>query len=85
MRKFKIVLILIASVLLVSSCSSTKKINNIDQSFTDYVILNKHAKEYRVQNGMPTEVAWDNLTSESFPGLRLINWLNTKSNNEEVK
>ncbi|MGL5767281.1 MAG: hypothetical protein ACRCX8_16740 [Sarcina sp.] len=79
MKKIKFSLMFLATILLLSSCTSTKKvINNRPQTFTEFVILNKYSKEYRAQQGMSQEVTWDNLTSDSFPGLRLQKWLKSE-------
>lgn len=86
MKKLKFFLIALTTVLLLSSCSSTKKmVNNRPQTFTEYVILNKYSKEYRADLGLPIKITNDmrfgDITSDAFPGIRLQKWLKS----EEVK
>lgn len=66
--------IILSFVLLtaLTSCT-TRQINNKQQTFTDYVILNKNS-DYKGQSIKD----WDNQPSENFPGIRLIKWF--KSN-----
>lgn len=55
-----------------ASCA-TRQINNKQQTFTEYVVLNKHSN----YEGKSIE-DWDNQPAENFIGIRLINWF--KSN-----
>lgn len=55
-----------------TSCA-TRQINNKQQTFTEYVVLNKHSN----YEGKSIE-DWDNQPAENFIGIRLINWF--KSN-----
>lgn len=61
-------LIVILCLITFSSCS-TRQINGREQTFTEYVILNKYS-DYEGN----TKQDWDNQPSENFPGLRLIKW-----------
>lgn len=58
--------------LLISACSS-KTINGKNQTFTEYVILNKNSEWKQNTNG-----TWDALEAECFPGIRLLKWIKTK-------
>ena len=66
--------IILSFVLLtaLTSCT-TRQINNKQQTFTEYVVLNKHSN----YEGKSIE-DWDNQPAENFIGIRLINWF--KSN-----
>lgn len=55
-----------------ASCA-TRQINNKQQTFTEYVVLNKNSN----YQGKSID-DWDNQPEDNFPGLRLINWF--KSN-----
>lgn len=68
---------LILSIILLISLTScaTRQINNKQQTFTDYVILNKNSN-YKSQSIDD----WDNQPSDSFPGIRLINWFKADKN-----
>lgn len=66
----KILLIILLTAL--TSCA-TRQINNKQQTFTEYVVLNKHSN----YEGKSIE-DWDNQPAENFIGIRLINWF--KSN-----
>ena len=68
---------LILSVILLISLTScaTRRINNKQQTFTDYVVLNKHSN----YQGKSID-DWDNQPEDNFPGLRLINWFKADKN-----
>lgn len=68
--------IILSMIFLFFSCSSTKNINGREQTFVEYVILNK----YSDYEGMSKD-DWDNQPSGNFPGLRLIKWFEL---NEEI-
>lgn len=55
-----------------TSCA-TRQINNRQQTFTEYVVLNKNSN----YKGKSIE-DWDNQTEDNFPGIRLIKWFKTK-------
>ena len=65
-------LLLTLSLLMLVSCS-TRQINNKQQTFTEYVILNEYS-EYEGKS----KKDWDNQPSENFPGIRLIKWSEQK-------
>lgn len=57
-----------------TSCA-TRQINNRQQTFTEYVVLNKHSN----YQGKSID-DWDNQPEDNFPGLRLINWFKADKN-----
>lgn len=65
--------ILLISFLITLTACSTRQINNKQQTFTDYVILNKNS-DYKGQSIED----WNNQPKDNFPGIRLIKWF--KSN-----
>ena len=69
----KILLSIILLLTLVSCSTTQKQINDKQQTFIEYVVLNK----YSAYKGESKE-DWDNQPSENFPGIRLIKWF--KSN-----
>lgn len=60
------VIILITMLLAITGCSGTKIINGKEQTFTEFVILNKNSE---------WEGSWEQLDSDCFPLLRLEKWL----------
>lgn len=68
---------LILSVILLTTLTAcaTRQINNRQQTFADYVVLNKQS-DYK---GKSVE-DWDNQPAENFIGIRLINWFKTDKN-----
>ena len=62
-------LLLTLSLLMLVSCS-TRQINNKQQTFTEYVILNEYS-DYKGKS----KKEWDNQPGENFPGIRLIKWM----------
>ena len=68
---------LILSIILLTSLTAcaTRKINNRQQTFTEYVVLNKHSN----YEGKSIK-DWDNQPAENFIGIRLINWFNADNN-----
>ena len=60
------------SLILLSACTA-RTINGKEQTFTDYVILNKYS-DYK---GKSVD-DWKKQPSENFIGIRLINWCNNK-------
>lgn len=68
---------LILSVILLISLTScaTRRINNKQQTFTEYVVLNKHSN----YQGKSID-DWDNQPAENFIGIRLINWFKADNN-----
>lgn len=70
----KKLLLLVGVILICSSCTGVKKINGVDQTFTEYVLLNKnYNKSTEVDSGR----LWGKTSSEMFPGLRLKKWIET--------
>ena len=65
--------ILLISFLITLTACSTRQINNKQQTFTDYVILNKNS-DYKGQSIED----WNNQPKDNFPGIRVIKWF--KSN-----
>ena len=68
---------LILSIILLTSLTScaTRQINNRQQTFTEYVVLNK------ISNYQGKSIDdWDNQPEDNFPGLRLINWFKADNN-----
>ena len=57
-----------------TSCA-TRQINNKQQTFTEYVVLNKHSN----YEGKSIK-DWDNQPAENFIGIRLINWFKADNN-----
>lgn len=64
----KILLIILLTAL--TACA-TRQINNRQQTFTEYVVLNKHSN-YQGQSMKD----WKEQPSENFIGIRLMNWVN---------
>lgn len=64
---------IILSVILLTSLTAcaTRQINNRQQTFTEYVVLNKHSN-YQGKSMKD----WKEQPSENFIGIRLINWAN---------
>lgn len=69
----KILLSIILLLTLVSCSTTQKKINGKQQTFIEYVVLNKYS-DYKGES----KEDWDNQPSENFPGIRLIKWFKTK-------
>lgn len=69
----KILLSIILLLILVSCSTTQKQINDKQQTFIEYVVLNKYS-DYKGES----KEDWDNQPSENFPGIRLIKWF--KSN-----
>ena len=69
----KVKKILLAFCLITLAGCATKEINGKQQTFIEYVVLNKYS-DYKGES----KEDWDNQPSESFPGIRLIKWF--KSN-----
>lgn len=67
--------ILLISFLITLAACSTRQINNKQQTFTDYVILNKNS-DYKGQSIED----WDNQSEDNFPGTRLIKWFKADKN-----
>lgn len=67
--------ILLISFLITLTACSTRQINNKQQTFTDYVILNKNSN----YEGKSIE-DWDNQPEDNFPGMRLIKWFKADKN-----
>ena len=59
-------------LLTLTGCSS-RQINGKQQTFTEYVILNKYS-DYKGQSIDD----WKTQSGENFPGIRLIKWNNSK-------
>lgn len=57
-----------------ASCA-TRQINNKQQTFTEYVVLNKNSN----YQGKSID-DWDNQPEDNFPGLRLFNWFKADKN-----
>ena len=68
---------LILSIILLTTLTAcaTRQINNRQQTFTDYVILNRNSN----YEGKSIE-DWDNQPAENFIGIRLINWFKADKN-----
>lgn len=60
-------------------CTGTKVINGREQGFSEFVLLNKHAKESRATLKQNDYEKWESLESDSFPVLRMMKWYETKS------
>lgn len=68
--------IILSVILLIAlTACATRQINNRQQTFTEYVVLNKNSnyKGKSIEN-------WDNQPEDNFPGLRLINWFKANKN-----
>ncbi|MEG0069727.1 MAG: hypothetical protein RR191_05655 [Cetobacterium sp.] len=65
----KKILLIVSIVLICSSCSGTKKINGHDDTFLNFVVLNKNNREFRKEN-----LSWNNLEGDNFPGIRFVKW-----------
>lgn len=63
-------LIMACCLLLAVGCTNTKEINKKEQTFVEYVILNKNS-DWQGET-------WDELTEECFIGNRAIKWFETK-------
>lgn len=68
----KILLIILLTAL--TACA-TRQINNKQQTFTDYVILNKYSN----YQGKDID-SWNNQPEDNFSGVRLINWFKADKN-----
>ena len=68
---------IILSIILLTSLTAcaTRQINNRQQTFTEYVVLNKHSN----YQGKSID-DWDNQPAENFIGIRLINWFKADNN-----
>lgn len=64
---------IILSIILLTALTAcaTRQINNRQQTFTEYVVLNKHSN-YQGQSMKD----WKEQPSENFIGIRLMNWVN---------
>ena len=62
----------ILSIILLTSLTAcaARQINNRQQTFTEYVILNKYSN-YQGQS----KEDWDNQPEDNFPGVRFIKWV----------
>ena len=68
--------IILSVILLISlTACATRQINNRQQTFADYVILNRNSN----YEGKSIE-DWDNQPAENFIGIRLINWFKADNN-----
>lgn len=67
--------ILLISFLITLVACSTRQINNKQQTFTDYVILNKNSN----YKGKSID-DWNNQSEDNFPGMRLIKWVEADKN-----
>lgn len=68
--------IILSFVLLTAlTACATRQINNKQQTFTDYVILNKYSN----YQGKDID-SWNNQPEDNFPGVRLINWFKADKN-----
>lgn len=68
---------LILSIILLTSLTActTRQVNNRQQTFTEYVVLNKNSN-YEGQS----KNDWDNQPEDNFPGVRLIKWFKADKN-----
>lgn len=68
---------IILSVILLTALTActTRQINNKQQTFTEYVVLNKNSN----YQGKSID-DWDNQPAENFIGIRLINWFKADNN-----
>lgn len=68
--------IILSVILLISlTACATRQVNNRQQTFADYVILNRNSN----YEGKSIE-DWDNQPAENFIGIRLINWFKADKN-----
>lgn len=65
----KKLLLLVGVILVCSSCTGVKKINGEEDTFFNFVIMNKKNREKRTK-----KLTWDNMYGDCFPGLRVIKW-----------
>ena len=68
-------LILSIILLIALTACATRQLNNRQQTFTEYVVLNKNSN----YEGKSIE-DWDNQPAENFIGIRLINWFKADNN-----
>lgn len=68
---------IILSIILLTALTAcaTRQINNRQQTFTEYVVLNKNS-DYEGQS----KNDWDNQPEDNFPGVRLIKWFKADKN-----
>ena len=68
---------LILSIILLTTLTAcaTRQINNRQQTFTEYVVLNKNSN-YQGKS----KSDWDNQPEDNFPGMRLIKWVKADEN-----
>lgn len=68
---------LILSIILLTTLTAcaTRQINNRQQTFTEYVVLNKYS-EYQGQS----KEDWKEQPSENFIGIRFIKWVKADEN-----
>lgn len=68
---------LILSIILLTALTAcaTRKINNKQQTFTEYVVLNKNSN----YQGKSID-DWDNQPEDNFPGIRFIKWIKADKN-----
>ncbi len=68
---------IILSIILLTTLTacSTRQINNRQQTFTEYVVLNKNSN-YQGKSMKD----WDNQPAENFIGIRLIKWVKADEN-----
>lgn len=68
-------LILLIILLTVLTTCATRQINNRQQTFTEYVILNENS-DYQGKS----KNDWNNQPEDNFPGVRLIKWFKADKN-----
>ncbi len=68
-------LILLIILLTTLTACTTSQINNRQQTFTEYVVLNKHS-EYQGKSMKD----WKEQPEDNFPGVRLIKWFKADKN-----
>ena len=68
---------LILSIILLTALTAcaTRQINNRQQTFTEYVVLNKYSN-YQGQSMKD----WKEQPEDNFPGVRLIKWVKVDEN-----
>ena len=68
---------IILSIILLTTLTAcaTRQINNKQQTFTEYVVLNKNSN-YQGKSMKD----WKEQPSENFIGIRFINWVNQDKN-----
>lgn len=68
---------IILSIILLTALTAcaTRQINNKQQTFTEYVVLNKNSN-YEGQS----KNDWDNQPEDNFPGVRFIKWVKADEN-----